>query len=73
MCSSESLLELMLRVVRVFERREGIESRSQEDRSNNFKAGAHLIMMMTMMMMMMMLMRMVMMMMMTMMMVIRIR
>ena len=66
-CSSESLLELMFRVLRVFERREGIESRSQEDMSNNSKVGEHLDMMMMMMMMMMMNVMMMMMMMMTMM------
>merc|ERR1719234_2892792 len=32
----------MFRVLRVFERREGIESRSQEDMSNNSKVGEHL-------------------------------
>ena len=42
-CSSESLFELMLRVLRVFERREGIESREQEDKSNNSMVGAHLV------------------------------
>jgi hypothetical protein len=41
-CSSESLFELMLRVLRVFERREGIESREQEDKSSNSMVGAHL-------------------------------
>ena len=42
MWSSESLLELILRVVRLVERREGIESREQEDKSNNSRAGEHL-------------------------------
>ena len=44
-CSSESLFELMLRVLMVFERREGIESREQEDKSNNSMVGAHLVIM----------------------------
>ena len=42
MCSSESLFELMLRVLTVFDRRDGMESREQEDKSNNSMLGPHL-------------------------------
>ena len=42
MWSSESLFELMLRVLTVFDRRDGMESREQEDKSNNSMLGAHL-------------------------------
>ena len=49
MFSSESLFELMLRVLRLFERSwEGIESREQEDKSNTSMVGAHLVIMMLM-------------------------